>query len=368
MARICLNNVKCFERENSMTIVFVIDHLGNGGAERVVSVLANNMIVLGHEVYLVVVKDERNYALDEKIHYIVAESSHQGKLARRVDRVKALTEIIRGIQPDVVFSFGYYMNLYTVMACRKIKGCKLIISERTDPATEPAGIIKQKIRNLIYLKADLLVCQTEQAKKYFSNRQQNKCTVIPNPIISVLPDPHNGERRKTIVTACRLEKQKNLPLLIRAFSSVHEKHPEYKLVIYGDGSLRSELEQLVASKNLKEFVLFPGFKKDIHEEILDASMYVSSSDYEGISNSMLEAMGMGLPIICTDCPVGGAALAIEDHVNGILVPVGDEGSLTDAMLFYIENQETAEQYGKMAMSIKQRFNVDTISQKWIDLI
>lgn len=351
-----------------MKIVFIIDHFGNGGAERVVSVLASSMVQKSHNVSVIVSKDIMNYTLDKSIKYYIALDKSNYKVVRRINKVKAIRKFLNDINPDVIFAFGYYMNLYAVIATWGLRKFKLIISERTDPRSEPVNKIARRIRDILYKKADILVCQTEQAKQYFSKIQQKKCVIIPNPIISNLPPKYTGERKKTIVTACRLHKQKNIPLLLKAFEEIQKKYPEYRLIIYGDGNLRNELIDLSISLGIFEKVSFPGFEKNLHDKIVDAGMYVSSSDYEGISNSMLEVMGMGLPVICTDCPVGGASMVIKNGINGLLVPVGNCKKLIAAMEQVICNPIQAEQYGRNALYVNEEFNVNKICDKWMALI
>ena len=112
----------------------------------------------------------------------------------------------------------------------------------------------------------------------------------------------------------------------------------------------------------------PGFAEDIHQKMLDAMLYVSSSDYEGISNSMLEALGMGVPTIATDCPVGGARMVIQNGVNGLLVPVKDANALYNAMKRIIEDKNFMEMISKEATKILKKYPLEKISQKWIEVM
>lgn len=350
-----------------MNAVFVIDHLEHGGAERVVSVLTKEMVNKGHKVSIIAVSDSRKYEVPEEINYVVAVSKSKHIILRKVERAISIRRIIKGINPDVVYSFGYYMNLYSIVALMGMDK-KLIISERTDPNSEPQKSILRFLRNLLYSICDVLVCQTSQAKEYFPSSVRKKTVVIPNPIMSDLPVHVSKKRRKEIVNACRLEKQKNLPALIMAFAKVHAIHEDYVLSIYGDGQLIDELKKLVHDFEVDDSVCFHGFCTDVHDRIKDCGMFVSSSNYEGISNSVLEAMGMGLPVICTDCPVGGNRMLVQHRVNGLLVPVGDVELLVKSILFYIENPQSAEEYGKEAIKVKKQYNASIIADKWIELV
>ena len=97
-------------------------------------------------------------------------------------------------------------------------------------------------------------------------------------------------------------------------------------------------------------------------------MFVSSSDFEGMSNSMLEAMALGLPCVCTDCPAGGARAVIKDGENGLLTPVGDSHALYLAMKKVAENPELAAKLSKNSVKIREEQSVDKIIKKWMELI
>ena len=115
-------------------------------------------------------------------------------------------------------------------------------------------------------------------------------------------------------------------------------------------------------------ITMPGFSKEIHKAMVHSYMYVSSSDYEGISNSMLEALGIGIPTICTDCPVGGANMFINNGGNGLLVPVGDDEALFQAMRRMIEDKEFAMKCSQNSKLINEKIKIDHIAEQWINLI
>ena len=206
---------------------------------------------------------------------------------------------------------------------------------------------KKKVRNFCYNRADILVCQTPLAVELLEKQYGVNCrkVIIPNPISANLPS-WKGEESKEIITAARLTEQKNLPLLIDAFAKLNVEHPDYHLTIYGEGEQRHFLSQYIEKKELVDYVSMPGFATDIHSIMSNAYMYVSSSDYEGISNSMLEAMGIGLPCVCTDCPVGGAAMVIKNGVSGILTKVGSVEDLYKGMKTLVDDKELHKKISK----------------------
>lgn len=350
-----------------MRIVFILERLGNGGAERVTSTLAaelsNNY---GHEVHVFTcVKENDEYELppDVKRHVMTYGNS---RFVTLKNKCEYLAKEVRKVKPDVVFSLATPRT--TILLCLLSIGRKytLIVSERNDPNKYPKSFVLKRLRNLAYRFSDGLVFQTEDAKKYFCYKIQKKGIVIPNPIVANLSKPFDGEREKRIVNFCRLEPQKNLKLLIDAMIRIHCKFPEYVLDIYGEGVQKKELEEYCINNKAEEYINFRGFDRDVHEKIINASLYVSSSDYEGISNSMLEAIAMGIPSICTDCPIGGARMVIENYENGILVPIRDVEKLAQAMTEVLENKMLAQKISLNGVKLRYKFSSENITKLWID--
>ena len=245
---------------------------------------------------------------------------------------------------------------------------KVVLSERNDPAQYPESKFGRKLRDFCFRLADVCVFQTEDAGKYFSKSIQKKGVVIPNPINDQIPYFDVKEREKVIMSAGRLKPQKNYPLLIRAFAKFSASFPDYYLDIYGEGYLLEELVALADELGVKEKVRFKGFCSDIFPIMAKVGMFVMSSDYEGISNSMLEAIAIGTPTICTDCPVGGARQMIEDQVNGMLVPLGDVDALAAAMCKVAGDKEFAEMLGNNGKKIREKYPIEVIAEKWIGVM
>ena len=165
-----------------------------------------------------------------------------------------------------------------------------------------------------------------------------------------------------------MEPQKNQKLLINAFSDLAKDFPDYTLIIYGEGSLRNELENYIISKGLQSKVVLPGVKNNIQEYIKDASLFVLSSDYEGIPNALIEAMAIGLPCVSTDCSPGGARELIADGENGTIVECGNPQMLAKAMELVLKDREKAQGMGTNAKKICARVDKDVVCDSWLDLI
>ncbi len=347
-------------------IVFVTNYFGNGGAATVMKTIIENLPKGKYKIKLIsFLDDENKYEIPDNVEYIKLSNDMKLNAIQKIKTIVKLRKILKKEKHSTIISFEYFINMRTIIANLFLKN-KLIISERNDPSK--SGHNKKNLRNTLYKLTDILVCQTYDAKKYFPKIIQNKTIVIPNPIKTDLPSPYKGVRKKKIVTFCRLTKQKNLEMLIDAFKIVHDKHKDFKLEIYGNGPEEENINNKIKEVKLENYISVFDFEKDIHSKIIDATMFVSSSDFEGISNSMIEAMGIGLPTICTDCPCGGANMMIKNRENGLLVPIKDYKKLAQAMIEVIENKSLSEQISSASVLIKERLNPSKIAMEWNKLL
>ena len=388
-------------------IVFFIDSLGGGGAERVVSVLAAQLLNRGYGVDILMMNRRPvAYALPDGVNLLYAEdlpvSTRWGRLAQKIMekcmhwQVRFLNPLYRKFgyhtypranETKIFFyaryalpyreylrqnpgctAFGFLIrsNIAMLMAAKGLD-VKTVFCERNHPVRPdmPANIMK--IRDRIVSRCKAAVFQTEEEREYYT---MLRCptAVIPNPLKEGLPHRFEGERRHEIVNFCRLNKQKNIPLLMDAFACLHREYPDYTLRIYGRGEEKENLLALTREKGLDSVVFFEDFAPDVHERIRDAAMFVCSSDFEGLSNSMLEAMAIGMPCVCTDCAGGGARMMIRDHVNGILTPVGDVEALYRGMKEIVENPALAESLSREAAKVRDQLSIEKIVDRWESMI
>lgn len=349
-------------------ITFIIGIMGNGGAERVISILSDIFVKKDYQVSIITIYgDKIDYKLNSKVKHIPIKCSSKWRLFRSIERCIFLRKYYINQKPDVVISFLADVNIHSLIA-GLFTNTKIIVSERNDPNQDPKNRLIRKIRNIVYRRADGLVYQTPDAKRYFRYLSKKNNVIIPNPIKDNLPFPYRGERKKEIVTACRLSQQKNLVMMIDAFNIIQNIYKEYKLIIYGEGPLREKLEQYIEEKGLREKVFLPGFSKNLHYDMLKAKMFVISSNYEGISNSMLEALAIGLPVIATDCPIGGSRIFIKNGFNGVLVNIGDTKAMAEAMINIIENDQYSKKLSSNAATIRKKLSTEVIGDMWINFV
>lgn len=343
-------------------IVFVIPDMSGGGTERVVALLANEYSGKGIPVaILLFAGQETAYPLDSRIEVVSVGGPSGGSLRARLGRIRRMRQFYCANKNCQIWAFSVMGAVFSAVAALG-QNHFFLVSERNDPNRYDY----RKIRNLAYRRADVVVCQTKDAVESFPRAIRQRCVVIPNPLeLEMLP--YEGEREKRIVAVGRLSAQKNHRLLLEAFASFAKTHPDYVLELYGKGELEGELRTQAVRQGIDSRVIFMGFSAHVFSDIRTAAMYVLSSDYEGISNSMLEAMALGVPVIATDCPIGGSRMYIQDGVNGFLTPVGDAGALALAMGRLAEDAELAAKFSREAAKLKAELAADKIADRFLAL-
>lgn len=350
-------------------IALFISSLQKGGSERVMANLAEYFHDKKYDVILVTQYQlENEYRISPEIRRVYSEPDEfllqGGRIKNFCVRFNTLREIWKAYKPDVILSFLGKNNLMAVAAAAFLPS-KVAVSVRGEPTMEYEGRLLQLIAKLVFRFADGAVFQTEQARAFFSKSVRKKSVILPNPLNPLFLDRKIcAEREDLIVAAGRLDENKNHAMLIHAFAKIAEEYPTVKLVIYGEGVLRTTLETLVAEKGLNDRITLPGNVDDVAEHICKARIFTLTSNTEGMPNSIMEAMALGIPVIATDCPCGGPAALIENGVNGLLVPVGDAFALADAFRRIFEDREFELKLRENARKITEKLAPDKVNQEW----
>jgi len=342
-----------------MKVVFYIGWLARGGAERVISTLANMLNKLGYSCIVVTsYKAENEYLLDDGVKRIVlVDGNKRCFLKDNVKQVFYLRRILKKETPNTIVSFMGEPNFRMLIASMGLP-CRKIISVRNDPSKEYSSKLYRFLARFLFPMADHIVFQTEDAQKWFPRNIQEKSSIIFNPIDdSFFSLVYNGER-KNIVTVGRLTFQKNHSLLIKAFSKIANDIDD-NLIIFGEGPLRNDLEKLTYDLNLQHRVFFAGLVSNVAEKIRTAKLFVLSSNYEGLPNALMEAMVMNIPCISTNCPCGGPKMLLE---KSRLCNVGD----VDEMAKLIK--ENCSLMSRVEYQITREMTCSSVLKKWIDII
>ena len=355
------------------TVALYISSLHRGGSERVMSNIASFLAEKGHRVILVTqYRYPDEYTVDGRVKRIILENTENGsglfsRLAGFVRRIAGLRTVWKREKPDVILSFIGKNNIMAVISSLGL-GIPAAVSVRSDPAAEYDSAGLRKAAFSAFRRAAAVIVMTNRCKEFFPPYLQSKLRVLPNPIseefLTDTADPAAGGRPRRIAAVGRVDENKHHRRMIDAFSAIADEFPDTVLTIYGSGELLEPLREYAASLPAADRIFLPGQTADIKGSISGASLFLLCSDFEGIPNALLEAMALGIPSIATDCPCGGPADIIEDGINGLLIPVGDEKALTEAMRKVLGNKELSDRLSEEAQKVRERFEPSLILSMW----
>lgn len=358
-----------------MKIGFLISDLNAGGAERATASLANYFSQHNHDVEIITLKDiDSFYPLDEKVSHLrlgfdeIELSLSLKRIFGAVLRMLRIRSFVRKRKLDVLIGMSFAMTWYTVVATIFTK-TKSVGTERNNPYKYKATKINTFLRKFFYKLCNGYIFQTKKASLFFTQKLRKSDVIIPNAIFNenVYKLTPPSKREKLICAVGRLNEQKRFDLLIDAFASISDKIPEHKMIIFGEGELRKELEEKIASLSLNDRVLLPGTDTQSVKTVNNAEVFVLSSDLEGMPNVLMEAMAMGVPCVSTRCDMGPEEL-IENKTNGILVDVGSSEQIAEAILRIINDSELAEKLSVNARKLLKTHSIESISEKWLHFL
>lgn len=347
-----------------MKISFFIGGMRRGGAERVISILANDYCQRGWDVDIVLLlQNAVEYDLDSRINIVDVTKKAGGYMKNTAYWLKGIRRYLKQRRPDRVVSFVGRINALVLTASMGLK-LPVVVSERNDPKQDGRGAVMQWYCNRIYHRANAIVYQNEHEKSCFSRSLAQKGCIIPNPVSVAATKQGNST---IVATAGRLIEQKNQKILVSAMAQVHQYDPDVRCRIYGEGSLRSALQQQIDELGLQNVVTLEGNVKDIHQRLSQCGIFALTSNFEGLSNALIEAMMVGLPCITTDYP--GARELITDGENGLVVPMNDADALATAIMKLIENENgCADVLAKQGQAFADRFRADVVLEQWHSVI
>lgn len=350
-----------------MKLVMITRTMLAGGAEHMASNLLIHFDKAGVECVLIIYDTAAtDYPIPEgvKVYSVGDNGDHPLK------RYASIARILKEEKPDVALAMGEDVGTYTLGATL-FSSLPLVVFEANDPAVLPKKKLTRFLRRVFYPTAAGFVFQSVGAANYFPKHIRKKGILLPNPLdCEKLPEPYTGVRDKTVVTAGRLEEQKNHRMLIRAFAKFRETHPDYTLTIWGEGRLRAELEQLASDLLPDGSWSMPGRTNTLDDDMNSAGMFAFPSDFEGVPNVLIEALAIGMPCVATDCPPhpGGNAQLITDGVNGLLTPVGDTEAFCEAMCRVADDEELARSLGSHYQMMRDIHDSRVISERWLEFV
>ena len=350
-----------------MRLTLVIWSLASGGAERVLSRMANHWAARGRAVTLLVFDGSEPpfFDLHPAVRYRPIDLTMSRKSVRGLTKLlRILRGAIRESAPRVVISFMDHTNVLVLLATRGL-GLPVVVCEQISPAHYAIGRHWNVLRRWTYPWATRLVVLHRDVLQYFAAPVRRRSRVVPNPVAA--PPPPGaappGRRPHTVVAMGRLDPQKGFDVLLRAFADVAPECPEWRLVIWGEGGLRGALERLRDELGLGGRAFLPGRTREPFGKMRQADLFVLSSRYEGFPNVLCEAMACGLPVVSVDCPFGPGRI-VRDGVDGLLVPPGDPRALADAMRRLMRDAPGRRGLAARAPEVVERFGLEKVMRAW----
>ncbi len=353
-------------------VTFVVSSLLCGGAERVVTILANHLSVKGYSVHVVTLYDKENdfFTIDPAINRIalnLAKDSNK-KLERLyyfIKRIIGIRKSIRQIKPDYILSFVYKMNILTALALIG-STIPLFSFERCNVFIEKNYEKIKPLLKFVYKKSKIVVVQTQQMRQDLRILSKRDLVIIPNPII-------NDIRKKayriekdfiTILSIGNIKFEKGYDLLVQAFISAQKVVENLRLEIWGKEyeNDTQKLRGMIQENNMEHIIMLKGQTDNVFEKYVQADIFVLSSRYEGFPNVLLEAMSVGLPCISFDCKYGPSEI-IQNEVNGILIEKENISGLSSAIMSLSQDYEKRKLLGENAKKVNEQYSVDTISER-----
>lgn len=343
-------------------IILVIPTLKQGGAERVISLLADNWCINNNEIHLVLLaKGEYFYEINKKVH--IHELNFENinpllKIFYELITLYKLRNILHRTNPDFVLCFMTKYNILTLIASRFLKP-RVYVSDRSNPKTKLSFSL-ELLRKITYKWATGIIAQTSLAKEIIEKQTKNfNIQIIPNPVREIRT--YNIiNKEKIILCVGRLVNEKGQKYLLEAFAKLN--HKDWKLVLLGDGPLLNDLKKLARKLDLMEQLILPGAVTNVDEWLAKSSIFAFPSISEGFPNALLEAMTAGLPCISFDCDAGPRDI-IKNGINGILIELYNIDSFSEKLELLINNIELRTSLGIEAKKIREEYDVSIICSK-----
>lgn len=353
-----------------MRIALFINRLHSGGAERVMTSLANAWAASGHEITLLTIANEpvfyplatgvRLRALD--LRGESATTANAVLLNAR--RIWDLRKQLLAANPDIFISFMHCCNVVAILASLRT-GVPTIVCEHNDPAQCRVGWAWSALRVLTYPLADAVTFLTENVLQRW--RWLGNASVMPNPVVvekaATRTPPNWPKERRRILAVGRLTPQKGFDRLISAFARIRRADSEWSLTILGEGVDRPQLERQVRELDLENRVNMPGTVTNPFDWMAEADFLVMSSRYEGFPCVVGEAMACGLPVVSFDCDSGPRDI-IRHGVDGLLVEPNDVDALAAAMARLMADHKQRESMARRAPEVLDRFSLSKVLHRW----
>ncbi len=356
-----------------MKITLISSSLEVGGAERVMSIIANYWAARDWQITILSFDDGSAppfYDLDKRIEYRPLgiknrDSFSWATLNYNLRQIRVLKKAIKASRPDLIVSFVNTTNIKTLLAGWSLR-VPTIVCEHVYPAFGGLSKFSQFLQQRLYRRAALITVQTHSSLSFFPPDRGYRTIVMPNPVAVPSSDQVASQLftdDRHLLAVGKLIPQKGFDIAIKAFAQVCDDRPEWTLTIVGEGEMRGELEDLCAQLGLEDRVYLPGVVQNIDTYLRKADIFVLSSRFEGFPVTLCEAMACGVPVIATDC-LSGPREIVHNGRDGLLVVSENVDALAVGLDILMADPVKRQYFSHHAPSVLDRFGVEPVMAMW----
>jgi len=368
-------------------ILLILDTLRiGGGTERLTSLITKKLSEKYDINILTFFNYEEMHSFKGKYYSLGNNSTTSSRFLvfNFIQNLIKTYKLINSISPSVIVSFAIYQNLFSIFIklLFRIKASliisiwcnpKLAFNNRTNFLSKMMYRLKSVNKIVTIAKGVQNILENDyrikknKLKTIYSGIEIEKIQLMKNDELYELKDIFENTNLIKYITVSRFIEEKGHKHLIEAFSKVKNIVPNSKLIIRGDGPLRSEIEKQIKEKNLENDIIILGRKKNIFKYITKSDIFVLPSETEGLPTVLLEALACGIPIISTNCETGPKEI-LDNGRYGLLVNVMDSDDLAEKMLLLAKNRELINEYSKKSLEKAKFFKIEKFYNEWIKLL
>lgn len=365
-----------------LRLLVLVSSLSGGGAERTAAALCNELGSRGLGVTLVTLapRSDHEYRVDSGVTRIALDlltpsGTAFAALINNVKRIAALRRVLATFRPDVVLGMMTSSSILAFFASIGLR-TRVIAAERIYPPMYPIGRAWEALRRFTYPRMSAVVAQTQKGAAWIeAHCPGSRTEIVPNSVSWPLPcfEPELAAQgfigeRKMLLAVGRLDRQKGFDLLLDGFATIASRHPQWDVVILGEGSERENLRKQAEALGVAHRIHLPGVVGNISAWYSRADLFVMSSRFEGFPNALLEAMASGCPVVSLDCDTGPSDI-VRSGVDGVLVALSDgHAGLARELDDLMRDDARRVALSSRATEVRTRFSPKTVMDQWERLL
>lgn len=355
------------------TLMIITGGLGTGGLERISCFVANSFVKKGWRVVILTLLQKTTGT--ESFQYLdesVIVKQFEGKrdpLNHKISAIKIWKKMIKKYtkeyNPNSILAMTFKIASMVCLFAPKMAS-RVTIREISDPKSKVRNQLVNRLTEFWCRKVKNIIFQTNWEKNCYHKKIRNKGVVVPNPL-SITVNEYGAFNEEKFFTLSRLlMNQKRQDILVKGFALFHQKYPDYVLEIFGKGDDEGKIEQLILENKCEDCIKILPPVPNIHDKIKNYRGFVLTSDFEGMSNALLECYSLGIPCVSSDWP--GVEDVVTDKVDGLIYPRQDVEKLAECLSIIASNDQVCKDITTNAINNSKRFDSSKIIARYCEVI